>query len=158
MKNYKQIMPTTILILTTTISQAKETVQTGNIPFDPEMNKIIPDKFFELGIPLLMIFILLNTIVSVLKDRADHQLKLKMVEKGVSDDTLIQIFKENNKLAKLQPVKWFLFSLALALSLISIHLLRNLCSTGSGYLPLGIILLFFSAASFIYYIILSRKT
>jgi len=119
--------------------------------------QLIPDKVTEIAIPLVAAFLFLTIIAGVFKNRADHQLKLRMLEKGVSEESLVKIFKESNVLVKLQPLKWFLFSLALALSFISIHLLRDSLHNGSGYLPLGIILLFFSLASFIYYRIISKS-
>ena len=32
--------------------------------YDPHLQKIIPDKVFEFGVPFLLIFLLLNTVVS----------------------------------------------------------------------------------------------
>ena len=117
---------------------------------------LIPDKVTETAVPLIAAFLFLTIIANVFKNRAEHQLKLRMLETGVSEESLVKIFHESNTLAKLQPLKWFLFSLALALSFISIHLLEGSVRNGSGYLPLGIILLFFSLASFIYYRIISK--
>lgn len=117
---------------------------------------LIPDKVTETAVPLIAAFLFLTIIANVFKNRAEHQLKLRMLEIGVSEESLVKIFHESNTLAKLQPLKWFLFSLALALSFISIHLLEGSVRNGSGYLPLGIILLFFSLASFMYYRIISK--
>jgi hypothetical protein len=156
MKNLKLIVPTILLMLTASISKAQGSVQGQNLISDPEMNKIIPDKFFEFGIPLLIIFIIINAVVTIIKNKSENQLKLKMVEKGVSEDTLIQIFKDSNRLAKLQPLKWFLFTLALAISLIFIHFLKSALTNSSGYLAVGIILILFSIASLIFYRILSK--
>lgn len=135
----------------------QDTVENHTLNYDPDKLKIIPDKVFEFGIPLLLIFLLLNTLVSILKSRAEQQLKLKMIEKGVSDETLIKIFKESNAIAKLQPLKWFLFSIASAIALVAIHFSRNYLVNQSGYLAVGIFLLFLSAAFLIYYSILTRK-
>lgn len=130
---------------------------TTALDYDPDKLKIIPDKVFEFGIPLLFIFLLLNTIVTILKNRAEHQLKLKLIEKEIPEETLIKIFKESNVLAKLQPLKWFLFTFATAIALLVIHLCRNFLINQSGYLAMAIFLLFISAAFFIYYNILSKK-
>ena len=51
------------------------------------------------------------------KNKAENQLKLKMLEKNISEETIIKIFKESNAIVKLQPLKWFLFTLAMAASL-----------------------------------------
>ena len=106
---------------------------------------------------MFFIFLLLNTLISILKNRAEQQLKLKIIEKGVSEETLVKIFKESNTIVKLQPLKWFLFSIATATALVTIHFSRNYLVNQSGYLAVGIFLLFISAAFLIYYNILSKK-
>ncbi|HEX9827875.1 MAG TPA: hypothetical protein VGA80_14845 [Flavobacteriaceae bacterium] len=145
------------LFLVNALCFAQDKVETHTVNYDPDRLKIIPDKVFEFGIPLFFIFLLLNTIVSILKNRAEHQLKLKMLEKGISDETLLKIFKESNTIAKLQPLKWFLFSLALAVSLLVIHFSRNYLINQSGYLAVGLLLFFLSISFFIYYNILKNK-
>lgn len=153
----KKILLTTGMFLIEALCFAQDKVETHTLNYDPDRLKIIPDKVFEFGIPLLFIFLLLNTIVSILKNRAEHQLKLKMLEKGISDETLLKIFKESNVITKLQPLKWFLFSLASAVSLLAIHFSRNYLLNQSGYLAVGILLFFISIAFFIYYNILKNK-
>ena len=153
----RKILITLGVLLSNLIGFAQDKVDIHTLNYDPESLKIIPDKFFELGIPLLVIFILLNTIIAVLKNRAEQQIKLKMIEKGVSEDALIKIFKESNAVAKLQPLKWFLFIFGTALALLCIHFTRDFLINQSGYLAVGIFLLFISAAFFIYYTILSKK-
>jgi hypothetical protein len=134
----------------------QDTIQ-RTLDYDPEKLKIIPDKVFEIGIPFLIIFLLLNSVVTILRNRAEHQLKLKMIEKGVTEETLIKIFEESNAILKLQPMRWFLFTAALALAFLVIHLCREYFVARSGYLPVSIILFFTSAAFFIYYTLLQRK-
>jgi len=153
----RKILITIGVLLSNLICFAQNKVETHTLNYDRESLKIIPDKFFEIGIPLLIIFILLNTLIAVLKNRAEHQLKLKMIDKGVSEDALIKIFKESNLMAKLQPLKWFLFIFGTALALLCIHFTRDFLVNQSGYLAVGIFLLFISAAFFIYYNILSKK-
>jgi hypothetical protein len=125
--------------------------------YDPHAMKVIPDKVFEFGIPMLLIFLFLNTIVVVLKNRAEHQLKLKMIDKGVSEESLVKIFRESNAIVKLQPLKWFLFALATGVALLIIHLSRSWLASQSGYLAVSILLLCNAAAFFTYYKILSKK-
>lgn len=138
----------------TCFAQEKITAHSLN---GPEEFKIIPDKVFEMGIPLLFIFLIINTIVSYGKHRAENQLKLKMTEKGISEESLLKIFKESNAISKLQPMKWFLFSLATGLSILIIYLCRKFMSDSAGYLALSIIILFNAVAAFVYYNILSKK-
>ena len=139
------------------ISFGQDKIESNTLYYDPDKYKVIPDKVVEIGIPFLIIFLLLNTIVNILKNRAEHQLKVKMIEKGISETSLIAIFKESNAIAKLQPLKWFLFSLAMSISLLIIHFNKNYLINQSGYLAIGIILFFNSVAFLIYYYILAKK-
>lgn len=152
----KKLITITCFCIISILCFAQDTTST-TLNYDPEKFKIIPDKVFEFGVPLLIFFLLLNSIVSILKNRAEHQLKMKLVEKDVSEETLLKIFKESNAINKLQPLKWFLFTLATGIALLIIHFFRNYLINQSGYLAIGIFLLFIAAAFFIYYNILSRK-
>lgn len=152
-----KIIITACALLTNVMCFAQDQMGITAFNYDTEKPGIIPDKFFEIGIPLLIIFFLINTLISVLKNRAEHQLKLKMIEKGVSEDTLIRIFKESNAISRLQPLKWFLFTLCPAVALLIIYLFGNLFNDQSGYLAVAIFLFFISAAFLIYYYILSKK-
>ena len=136
---------------------AQDKIENNALNYDPHKLKIIPDKVFEFGIPLFFIFLLLNAITTILKNRAENQLKLKMLEKGASEETLIKIFKESNVIVKLQPLKWFLFTFATSVALLIIHFIRNYLVNQSGYFAVGIFFLLISAAFLIYYNILSRK-
>ena len=153
----KQYALSVALIMATAICGAQDTIEHHTLTYDPDKLKLIPDKVFEFGIPVLFLFLLLNTIVTILKNRADQQLKLKMVEKGIADETLIQIFKESNAILKLQPLKYFLFCSSLGISFIIIHFCKDYLINQSGYFAIGIILLFTSIAFFIYYRILQTK-
>lgn len=154
MKRYLLILPA---IACYSICAAQDTLVKNTLTYDPDQHKLIPDKVFEFGIPLLFIFLLMNTIVTILKNRADHQLKLKMVDKGMSDETLVQVFKESNAIAKLQPLKYFLICMALGISFVAIHFCKNYLVNQSGYFALGIILILTSIAFAIYYRILQNK-
>jgi len=144
--------------LATSLITMAQTV-TEQLPpgYDPNTYKIIPDKVFEIGLPVLLIFLLANAVVTILKNRAEHQLKMKMIDKGLSEETLTGIFRESNMMARFQPLKWFLFSLALAIAFLIIHACRAYLINQSGYLAVAIVLLCMSAAFLIYYRILSAK-
>ncbi len=156
MRNKQYVLAIPFLMVTA-ICNAQDTVVHNTLTYDPDKLKLIPDKVFEFGIPMLFLILLLNTIVTVLKNRADQQLKLKMVEKGIADETLIRVFKESNAVLKLQPLKYFLICLSLGISFIIIHFCKEVLVNQSGYFALGIILVFTSIAFFIYYRILQNK-
>jgi len=128
----KKLLSAAVLLLMISTGCAQDTVH-NTLDYDPDKFKIIPDKVFEIGVPLLFLFLLLNVMVSVIKTRAANRLTERMIEKGISEDTLIKIFKDQHAITKLQPLKWFLFSLATAAGLITIHLLRVYIINQSGY-------------------------
>jgi hypothetical protein len=154
---YKRRLLAFALLMINGICDAQDSTIHRTLDYDPDKLKLIPDKVFEFGIPLLFLFLLLSTIVSILKNRADQQLKLKMVDKGIADETLIQIFKESNAISKLQPLKYFLLCSSLGISFIIIHFCKDYLVNQSGYFALGIILLFTSIAFLIYYRILQNR-
>lgn len=155
--NYKRYLLAIALLMMHGIGEAQDTIIHRTLDYDPDKMKLIPDKVFEFGIPLLFLFLLLNTMVSLQKNRADQQLKLKMVDKGIAEETLIQIFKESNAVLKLQPLKFALLCSSLGISFIVIHFCKNYLVNQSGYFALGIILLFTSLAFLIYYRILQKR-
>ena len=152
----KKLLTAAAVLLMTSTGCAQDGAP-NTIDYDPDKFKIIPDKVFEIGVPLLFLFLLLNVIVSVIKTRAANRLTEKMIDKGISEDTLIKIFKDQHAVTKLQTLKWFLFSLATAAGLITIHLLRAYIINQSGYLAIGIILSFLSIAFLAYYRLLSKR-
>ncbi|HYG02266.1 MAG TPA: DUF6249 domain-containing protein [Chryseosolibacter sp.] len=152
----KNICCTVLLSLATSIVFAQDKNITTTDALEMGRAKIVPDKVYEIGIPLLFIFIVLNTLVHYLKNRAEHQLKMKMIEKGISEESLIKIFQESNAITRLQPLKWFMFSLATGLALTTVYVVGMLYPDSSGYIPTAIILLFISGAFLAYHRILSK--
>lgn len=155
MKN--PIVVPAIILLNDLIATGQNQLEIRNIGTEPDNFQLIPDKVVEIAIPLIFIFIVLNILVQVLKHRAESQLKLKMIEKGVSEDTLVEIFRDSNTILRLQPLKWSLFVFASGLGAITINIFRDQLLHQSAYLSVGILLLFVSAALFVYYRLLSRK-
>jgi hypothetical protein len=118
---------------------------------------LLPDKFFEFGVPLLVVFLVLDAVVSLLKQRGEVQLKKMAIEKGVSEESLARLFKASDRVARLQPLKWFLLALSVGLSLVLIHFLRSFLGAGSGYLVVGIVLVFAAGSFYAYYRILETR-
>ena len=125
--------------------------------YDPHANKIIPDKVFEFGVPLLLIFLVLNTIVAIFKMKSEAALKEKAMDKGISESTLIELFREDRQMLKNIYLKWFLVMAALGIALIYIHMLHQYAKISSGYFALGLISLMISIAFLIYYRIIRRQ-
>lgn len=160
MKTLAAIKSAGAVLFATTVSTAsfaQDTAAGTAAQYDPHLHKVLPDKILEIGLPLLFLYLLLNTVASVLRNRADARMKTAMIERGVSEATLVEIFSKSDVLLKLQPLKFFLYSLALGLSFFYLHFASPYLGNQSGYLGLGIILLFTSLAAYIYYRILLRK-
>jgi hypothetical protein len=117
----------------------------------------LPDKFFEFGVPLLVVFLVLDAVVSLLKQRGEVQLKKTAIEKGVSEEGLARLFAASDRVARLQPLKWFLLALSVGLSLVLIYFLRSFLGAGSGYLIVGIVLVFAAGSFYAYYRILEAR-
>jgi hypothetical protein len=125
------------------------TARAGQVP--------LPDKFFEFGVPLLVVFLVLDAIVSLLKRRGEVQLKKTAIEKGLSEESLARLFAASDRVARLQPLKWFLLALSVGLSLILIYFLRSFLGVGSGYLVVGIVLVFAAGGFYFYFRILEAR-
>jgi hypothetical protein len=125
--------------------------------YDPHYNKVIPDKVFEIGLPLLVLFLIASSIVSVFKVRAENRLKEKALDKQLSEATLIALFTQDKAMVKFDYLKWALILGSVGISLFLIQLLSNTYKFYSGYWGVGIMFIFLSAAFFIYYNILRKK-
>jgi hypothetical protein len=159
MKN-KRILLAFFLVIVAAICKAQDTAVNNAPVYGPNAHQSIQDKLFEFGVPMLFLILLLNIVASVLKNRADHQLKLKMLEKGVSEETLIKIFKESDTVSKLQPLKYFLICVSLGIAFLIIHFTdeqKDYALNQAGYFALGVILLLTSCAFYLYYRILQKK-
>jgi hypothetical protein len=145
-----KIVTVSSLLLVTLSSNAQQVTRIIE-NYDPHNHKIIPDKVFEMGLPLLFLYLIANTVVSVLKNKAEYRLKEKAIDKGISEATLIAVFGEDKSLARLAYYKWFLVLAALGISLLAIHIFSDYLKSQSGYLALGIITLLQAIAFLIYY-------
>jgi len=146
-----------IILLMAALPASVPTFCQDSPPFDPHLNKVIPDKVFEIGLPLLFLFLIANTLVSIFKIKAESRLREKALDKGISEPTLVALFAEDKKLNNLVYLKWFLVLAALGVSLLIIHSMASYLRAQSGYLALGIITLLQAIAFLIYYCILKNR-
>jgi len=145
---------TALLVSALVIGQEKVVRE---LDYDPDKLKIIPDKVFEIGLPLLFLYLVANTILTIFRIKAENRLKEKAFDKGLSEQTLLTLFAQDKKMERLLYLKWFLVLAALGISLIYIHLLAEFVHIRSGYLALGMITLMVSLAFLIYYRILRKQ-
>jgi hypothetical protein len=147
-----------VLLFTNSLSGFSQDVnRTLANGYDPNEHKIIPDKVFEIGLPLLFIYLIANTLVSIFKTRYERRLKEKAIDKGISENALIALFAEDKKLSRMVYIKWFLVLAALGVSLILIHSFASYFQSGSEYLALGIISLLQAIAFLIYYQVIRNR-
>lgn len=136
---------------------AQDSLRTAYYRVDPNAYKPIPDKVFEFGIPVLLILLVLNSLVTIFRIRSESQLKEKAIDKGISEPTLVALFKEDRSMIKYSYLKWFLVLAAIGVSLIYIHFLAQFVKISSGYFSLGVISLLVSISLLIYYRIIRKK-
>jgi len=133
--------------------QAQQTEQY----YDPDRHKIIPDKVFEIGLPLVFLFLLANAIVTIIRIRAENKLKEKMLDKEVSETAMVTLFAKDKSLNSFVYLKWFLILAAVGISLIMIRMLAFAHGLDQGYMSMGILAINLSFAFLIYYLILRKK-
>ncbi|HUR31920.1 MAG TPA: hypothetical protein VMZ69_10850 [Saprospiraceae bacterium] len=133
---------------------AQETVH-DNWPsgYDPHHEKLIPDKVFEIGLPLLFLFLLANAIVTIFKIRAESRLKEKVLDKQLSDSTLGVLFTTDKSLAKYSYLKWFFILASLGISFMIIPFIPD-----HSYFSVGLVSLLLSLAFLCYFLILKKNT
>lgn len=136
---------------------AQDTARTISYWEQRERDKILPDKVFEIGLPLLLIFLVVNTALSIFKIKAEARLKEKAMDKGISEATLVELFRDDKVMVRNTYLKWFLVLASLGIAFIYIHMLHQYVRMSSGFLALGLISLFLSLAFLIYYRITRRR-
>lgn len=124
---------------------------------DPHYDKLVPDKIFEIGLPLLVLFLISNAVVNIFKIRAENKLKEKAMDKELSEATLISLFSYDKTMARYSYLKWFLILAALGVSFTIIQLYGKTNSVRSGYMFIGILALCMSLAFLIYFLIIRKK-
>jgi len=70
--------------------------------------KTFSRQLFEIPAMMLIFFFVIVFILTIIKLILDHRLKMKMIDKGVSDKVVEQFLKPNRKDVKSQAIKWFL--------------------------------------------------
>jgi uncharacterized membrane protein YbaN (DUF454 family) len=116
---------------------------------------ILSDKIIEFAVPLFIITIVLQTLVTILKIRSNQKLRDKLLEKNVHE-ALMQSFNETNKITKLEPLKWAFLTLSFAIAFFIIDSLGQYNSI-SELLSLTILFGLTSAAFVAYYFILNKR-
>ena len=112
---------------------------------------ISTSKLFSIMVPsgvLLVFFFVLMTIMQI---QANKQLKIKMIEKGISEETLIKLFSVSGKESAQGALKWALLLVGVGFGLAGSQ------SYEFGALSLGIVAMSAGLSFFIYYLIVRKK-
>ncbi len=86
--------------------------------YDPEKNKAIPDKFIEIPIAILGIYLAATFILKIIKMILDNRLKYKMLEKGVSAEVIKEFLQPAPNDGKNQILKWTILFIGICAGLI----------------------------------------
>jgi hypothetical protein len=71
-----------------------------------EFQRRMIDKTFEIGVPALVIMVILYTLTQVVKIQAEKKIRERMIEKGISEETIILLTRNANKRLRLEFLKW----------------------------------------------------
>ena len=142
-----------LVIVAPAQEQHRDTIAGNN----PEQHKLIADKIIEIGLPLLFLFLIAHSIVSIIRTRAEQRLRERAIDRGLSEPTLMSLFGEDRRLSQMVYLKWFLVLAALGLSLAVLHLMAVYSTAMTGFLQLAIVSFFQAAALLVYYRVSRRQ-
>jgi hypothetical protein len=98
MNTNKKIFTTLTGLLFTTLAYSQET--------NPAYQRRVPDRVFEMGIPLLVILAFLYVIVLIFRIMSDNKMKARLIEKGISEDTIKLLVENGRRKLSLEAFKW----------------------------------------------------
>ena len=147
MKTILLTLTMTLVALTTAIGQT--------MPTDPNEQKLIGDKWLEIGIPALVVYFLVQALLTAVKNKGDNRLKQIMIERGVSEETIRELIRASAFNPALQALKWALLLGGVGVRFLLVYFLFSPPTLASlaGTLALSV------ASSFaVYYLILRNQT
>jgi hypothetical protein len=108
-------------------------------------------KLFMIMIPSTLLLIFFIVILAIYRLQANKQLKIKMIERGISEENLVQLFKTSTNETVFGALKWALVLVGLGAGLAVSQ------SFGFGALSFGIVTIFAGIGFFIYYLIMKKR-
>jgi len=140
-------------IFTTILACSVTVVSFGqnHSPNDPHYSKAIPDKFIEVPGLILLVYLAVHVLLTIIKMFLDNRLKVKMIDKGVSEELIKQVAQRNPKEMMMDAIKWLMLLTGLAVGIFAASLF-----------PIGILTVAFivsgAALGFlVYFIVLKNK-
>lgn len=114
---------------------------------------ILSDKVIEFFVPVFLIVMVLQTLVSILKIRSNHKLRQQVLDKEISDEHIRRMINDANRLSRVEPLKWVFLTGGLAIAFVSIAML----SPGSDLISIAILFALMSVSFLGYYFVLKKK-
>jgi hypothetical protein len=108
-------------------------------------------KLFMIIIPSALMLIFFIVMLAIYRIQASKQLKIKMIERGISEETLVQLFKTSTNETVFGALKWALVLVGLGAGLAVSQ------SFDFGALSFGIVTIFAGLGFFIYYLIMKKR-
>ena len=123
----------------------------GEIAAREADNGITTTKLFEIMIPSALLLIFFIVVLAIYRIQASKQIKLKLIERGISEENLVQLFKASSGDTIFGALKW-----ALVLSGVGVGLAAAQ-PFGFGALSFGIITICAGIGFFIYYLVMRKR-
>jgi hypothetical protein len=114
-------------------------------------NGISTTKLFEIMIPSACLLIFFIVVLAIYRIQANKQLKIKLIERGISEENLVQLFKTSTIESVFGALKWALVLIGLGAGLAVSQ------SFGFGALSFGIVTIFAGIGFFLYYLIIRKQ-
>ncbi|WP_315821601.1 DUF6249 domain-containing protein [Paraflavitalea speifideaquila] len=119
--------------------------------YDRDKNKLIPDRVIEIGLPTALILIFFYVVLTIIRINANKALKIRMIEKGLPEETLKQLFTFSRTEPMFGALKWGLVLAGTGAGAVVAHFLPF------GLMTFGIITLFAALGFYIYYLLLKNS-
>ena len=123
----------------------------GEVYARENQDGISTEKLFEIMIPSALLLIFFIVALAITRINANKQLKIKMIDRGISEETLIAVFNGSRTDSLFSALKWALVLAGIGFGLAVSQIVAF------GMLTFGIISFSAGMGFFLYYLILKRK-
>lgn len=121
-------------------------------PVDPGYQHKVPDKVIEIGAPLFLFLAIVYAVVSIFRIYYENKIREKLIDKGISEETLKQMLSNGNKRFSIEALRWSLMIGFTGAGLIICHYIEF------GFISFGIIFVCLSLALGIFYTVSKKNS
>ena len=115
-----------------------------------QASTIDPDVY-KISVVILIIIMVMLFVLNIIRMFFEQKLKNKIIEKGVSDDSILSLLQSNSKNEKHKSVKWFIVLLGAGIGLFIVN--KNL---PLGIYSIGVLVVSISLSFLVYAMYLQR--